>query len=169
MLGGRPAALAGQRPPRISLDMGSPVRRRARLISVPRPALIMLATVRTRLRASEFGMTALAIGVGVLAGLCVAVMTSVVNVAHVRIYGIPFDVHLSAAERVAPLAAFGAPMLGGLLLGAIDLWLVSQEGAARGRSGRGQRLARRTHVAPPKPFGGDADRDLEWLRRISRA
>ena len=83
----------------------------------------MLATARTRLRASEFGMTALAIGVGVLAGLCVTVMTSVVNVAHVRIFGIPFDVHLSAAERIAPLAAFGAPMLGGLLLGAIDIWL----------------------------------------------
>src|SRR5271170_2995430 len=103
--------------------MGAPVERRARLISVPRPALIALASVRARLRASEFGMTALAIGVGVLAGLCAAVMTSVVNVAHVRIYGIPFDVHLSAAELIAPLAAFGAPMLGGLLLGAIDVWL----------------------------------------------
>ena len=103
------------------------VRRRARLISVPRPALIVLATARARLRASEFGMTALAIGVGVLAGLCVAVMTTIVNAAHVRIYGIPFDVRLSAAERVAPLAAFGAPMLGGLLLGAIDLWLARRK------------------------------------------
>ncbi len=99
------------------------VERRARLIAVPRPALIVLATARARLRASEFGMTALAIGVGVLAGLCVAVMTSVVNAAHVQIYGIPFDVRLSAAERVAPLAAFGAPMVGGLLLGAIEVWL----------------------------------------------
>jgi chloride channel protein, CIC family len=103
--------------------MGSPVRRRARLVSVPRPVLVALATVRTRLRASEFGMTALAIGIGVLAGLCVAMMTSAVNLAHMRIFGIPFDVHLSAASRVAPLAALGAPMLGGLLLGAIDLWL----------------------------------------------
>jgi chloride channel protein, CIC family len=107
--------------------MGSPIQRRARLISVPRPALILYATARARLRASEFGMTALAIGVGVLAGLCVAVMTSVVNAAHVRIYGIPFDVRLSAAERVAPLAAFGAPMLGGLLLGAIDVWLTRRK------------------------------------------
>ena len=103
------------------------VERRARLIAVPRPALIVLATVRARLRASEFGMTALAIGVGVLAGLCVAVMTSVVNAAHVRIYGIPFDVRLSAAERVAPLAAFGAPMVGGLLLGAIEVWLARRK------------------------------------------
>jgi chloride channel protein, CIC family len=127
MLGGRTAALAGQRPPRISLDMGPPVRRRARLISVPRPALIALATARAQLRASEFGMTALAIGVGVLAGLCVALMTSAVNAAHVRIFSMPFDVRLSAADRVAPLAAFGSPMLGGLLLGAIDVWLACRK------------------------------------------
>ena len=72
-------------------------------------------------------MTALAIGVGVLAGLCVALMTSAVNAAHVRIFSIPFDVRLSAADRVAPLAAFGAPMLGGLLLGVIDVWLARRK------------------------------------------
>ena len=87
--------------------MSIPVGRRARLITVPRPALIALATLRARLRASEFGMAALATGVGVLAGLCVAAMTKIVNVAHVAIFGIPFDVHLSAAQSVAPLAAFG--------------------------------------------------------------
>jgi chloride channel protein, CIC family len=107
--------------------MSPPVRRRARLISVPRPALIALATARAQLRASEFGMTALAIGVGVLAGLCVALMTRAVNAAHVRIFSIPFDVRLSAADRVTPLAAFGAPMLGGLLLGAIDVWLARRK------------------------------------------
>ena len=72
-------------------------------------------------------MTALAIGVGVVAGLCVALMTSVVNAAHVRIFGISFDIRLSATERVAPLAAFGGPMLGGLLLGAIDVWLARRK------------------------------------------
>jgi chloride channel protein, CIC family len=107
--------------------MGTPVWQRARLISVPRPALVALATVRARLRASEFGMAALAIGVGVLAGLCVAVMTTIVNVAHVAIFGIPFDVRLSAAERVTPVAAFGAPMVGGLILGAIDTWLARRK------------------------------------------
>ena len=107
--------------------MGSVGERRARLISVPRPALVMVATVRARLRRSELGLTALAIGVGVLAGLCVAVMTTLVNFAHMTIYGIPFDVRLSAAARVAPLAAFGAPMLGGLILGLIDLWLTRRK------------------------------------------
>jgi CIC family chloride channel protein len=107
--------------------MASFLRRRVRRVAVPRPALIVLAMVRAQLRANEFGMTALAIGVGILAGLCVAVMTAIVNVAHVRIFGIPFDVHLSAAQRIAPLAAFGAPMLGGLLLGAIDVWLARRK------------------------------------------
>ena len=107
--------------------MGAPVERNSRLIFVPRPALIALATVRGRLRASEFGMAALATGVGVLAGLCVAAMTKIVNVAHVAIFNIPFDVHLSATERVAPLAAFGAPILGGLILGVIDTWLARRK------------------------------------------
>ena len=107
--------------------MGGSVERRARLIIVPRPALVALATVRARLRANEFGMAALAIGVGVLAGMCVAVMTTIVNFAHVRIFGIPFDVRLSAAASVAPIAAFGAPMLGGLILGAIDMELARRK------------------------------------------
>ena len=44
-----------------------------------------------------------------------------------------------------------------------------QEGAAGGRSGRGQRAARRTHVAQPEPAGGDPNRNLERLRRVGRA
>jgi len=115
--------LAEQGPALHKFGMSTLVKRRARLISVPRPALIALAVVRARLRASEFGMTALAIGVGVSSGLCVVVMTTIANTAHVRIFGIPFDVHLSAAQRIAPLVAFGALMLGGLVLGALDIWL----------------------------------------------
>ena len=89
---------------------------------LPRRALLALARLRAFLRASELGLVALAIGVGALAGLSVSLMTSIANLAHVLIYGIPFDVRLSAAERVRPAAAFAAPMLGGLALGAIDSW-----------------------------------------------
>jgi CIC family chloride channel protein len=88
----------------------------------PRRALIALARLRASLGASELGLVALAIGVGMLAGVSVSVMTFVVNAAHMLIYGIPFDVHLSAAERVPPIAAFAAPMLGGLALGSVDAW-----------------------------------------------
>ena len=89
---------------------------------LPRRALAAVARLRARLRASELGLVALAIGVGVLAGLCVSLMTSIVDLAHMLIYGIPFDVRLSAAERVPLPAAFAAPMLGGLALGSIDAW-----------------------------------------------
>jgi chloride channel protein, CIC family len=92
------------------------------MIHLPRPVLATLATLRYRLRGSEPGLVALAVGVGVLAGLSVAVMTTIVNFAHEFIYGIPFDVRLSALERVPPVAAFAAPMLAGLVLGTIDQW-----------------------------------------------
>ena len=88
----------------------------------PRRTLVVLARLRASLRSSELGLVALAIGVGALAGVSVSVMTFIVNAAHMLIYGIPFDVRLSAAERVSPLAAFAAPMLGGLALGSIDAW-----------------------------------------------
>jgi CIC family chloride channel protein len=88
----------------------------------PRRAVVALARLRASLGASELGLVALAIGVGMLAGVSVSVMTFVVNAAHMLIYGIPFDVHLSAAERVPPIAAFAAPMLGGLALGSVDAW-----------------------------------------------
>jgi CIC family chloride channel protein len=94
----------------------------ATMIFLPRRGAAALAGLRSRLRAGELGLVALAIGVGALAGLSVSVMTVIVNVAHMLIYGIPFDVHLSAAQRVSPAAAFAAPMLGGLALGSIDLW-----------------------------------------------
>jgi chloride channel protein, CIC family len=87
-----------------------------------RRTLVAFARLRARLRASELGLVGLAIGVGVLAGLCVSLMTSIVNAAHTLIFGIPFDVHLSGVERVPPIAAFAAPMLGGLALGSIDAW-----------------------------------------------
>ncbi len=90
-------------------------------MKAPRPALLVLARLRARLRGGELGLVALAIVVGALAGVSVSAMTFVVNLAHVLIYGIPFDVRLSAAERVPPIAAFAAPMLAGLLLGAVDV------------------------------------------------
>ena len=77
---------------------------------------------QSRARAQEFSLVALAILVGVLAGCSVSAMTFLVNAAHMLIYGIPFDVRLSAAEHVTPLAAFTALPLAGLLLGGIDIW-----------------------------------------------
>ncbi len=91
-------------------------------MKAPRPALLVLARLRARLRGGELGLVALAIVVGALAGVSVSAMTLIANLAHVFIYGIPFDVRLSSAERVPPIAAFAAPMLAGLALGAVDVW-----------------------------------------------
>jgi len=89
---------------------------------IARPALLLLARLRGSLRGGEFGLVVLAIAVGALSGVAVSAMTLIVDFAHVVIYGIPFDVRLSAAERVPLVAAFAAPMLAGLALGAIDVF-----------------------------------------------
>jgi len=80
------------------------------------------AHLRALVRTSELSLVVVAVVVGVLAGLGVAAMTELVDVAHVVIFGIPFDVRLSAAARVAPVAAFTALPLGGLAVGLIDHW-----------------------------------------------
>jgi CIC family chloride channel protein len=85
-------------------------------------AFDIAARLRAMVRSSELSLVVVAVVVGVLAGLGVAAMTAIVDVAHVVIYGIPFDVRLSAAARVAPLAAFAALPLGGLAVGLIDQW-----------------------------------------------
>ena len=61
----------------------------------------------------------------------VGVMTVIVNTAHMLIYGIPFDVRLSAAERVSPIAAFAAPMLARAGARFIDLVACAQQAAVR--------------------------------------
>jgi CIC family chloride channel protein len=91
-------------------------------MKTPRRALVLLARLRAAVRGRELGLVALAVVVGALAGVAVSVMTLIVDVAHVLIYGIPFDVRLSAVQRVPPVAAFAAPMLAGLALGAVDVW-----------------------------------------------
>ena len=96
---------------------------------LPRRAVVALAKLRAALRGRELGLVALAIVVGAVAGLCVGLMTFVVTAAHTLIYGIPFDVRLSASERVTPVAAFASLMLSGLLLGGIDLWRARRKAA----------------------------------------
>ena len=94
-----------------------------------RPLADAVRRFALRANAQEMGLVALAVIVGVIAGVAVSIMTLAVNAAHVLIYGIPFDVRLSAAARVPPIAAFAAPMLAGLILGGIDFWRVRRKAA----------------------------------------
>jgi CIC family chloride channel protein len=91
-------------------------------ISARLSAVVLSAHVRAAVRSSELSLVVVAVVVGVLAGLGVAAMTELADIAHVVIYGIPFDVRLSAAARVLPVAAFTALPLGGLAVGLIDYW-----------------------------------------------
>lgn len=76
--------------------------------------------LRALLRANEFYLIPLAIVIGVASGAIVTGMAQLAQIAHVVIYGIPLDQHLSANERVAPWVALTAPTLGGQILGLME-------------------------------------------------
>ena len=63
---------------------------------------IAAARLRALLRSNELSLVVVAVFVGTLAGLGVTAMTFVAESAHVAIFGIPFDVRLSAAARISP-------------------------------------------------------------------
>ena len=91
-------------------------------IAVSQWPLAVMSRLRAVVRSNELSLVLVAVVVGVLAGFSVAAMTELADIAHVAIYGIPFDVRLSAAERVFPVAAFTALPLGGLAVGLIGSW-----------------------------------------------
>jgi CIC family chloride channel protein len=86
------------------------------------PTARFLSGLRAALRANEFALVAAAALIGCLAALCVAAMTQTALFFHDKIYDLPFDVRLSAAARISPLAAFSALIAAGLMLGAMETW-----------------------------------------------
>jgi len=82
----------------------------------------LAARARLAIRANATARVAVAIPVGALAGACVVAMTEVAEIAHVAIYGIPFDERLSAQARISFFAALAALCAGGLVLGLVDAW-----------------------------------------------
>ena len=83
-----------------------------------------LRGVETRLRAlvrgNEFFLLPLALVIGLIAGALVTLMSELAQFAHVAIYGIPVDVHLSAHAEINPVVALAAPALGGFALGLME-------------------------------------------------
>ena len=79
-----------------------------------------MVRLRALLRSNEFYLIPLALVIGTLAGSVVTLMAHIAQIAHVVIYGIPIDVHLSAHASVSPWAALIAPALGGLSLGIME-------------------------------------------------
>ena len=86
----------------------------------------LLRALRALLRSSELALVVAAALIGLIAAVCVTAMTETAIFMHVRIFNLPFDVRLSATDRVAPLAAFAALTLGGLSLGLMEAWRIKK-------------------------------------------
>jgi chloride channel protein, CIC family len=83
-------------------------------------------TLRALVRADELGLVVLAAIIGAIAGIVVYLMTEAAQFAHVLLFGIDMDEHLSAMFKVDWRRALIVPPLGGLLMGLFTLgawWL----------------------------------------------
>jgi CIC family chloride channel protein len=79
-------------------------------------------TLRALVRTDEIWLVVLAAFAGAAAGVVVFLMTAAAQMAHVFLFGIDMDQHLSAAARVNPAWRSAiVPPLGGLVLGVLGL------------------------------------------------
>ncbi len=78
--------------------------------------------LRALIRSHELALVLLSALIGVAASAAVTVMTKAAMLSHVLVFDLDFDVRLSATDHVAPLAAFSALMVGGLILGLIEAY-----------------------------------------------
>jgi CIC family chloride channel protein len=83
--------------------------------------------LRAFMRSNELALVGAAMLVGLVAAVCVTAMTEAATFMHVQIFRLPFDVRLSASDRVAPAAAFAALTLGGLSLGLMEAWRIGRK------------------------------------------
>ena len=81
--------------------------------------------LRALVRADEVWLALLAAGVGVCAGLGVALINETSFLMHQHLFKLAPGMELSEAPRLVPLRAFAVPTLGGLLFG-IALWILAR-------------------------------------------
>ena len=89
---------------------------------LPSRARGLLAQLRALVRSSEALLVVFSGIVGVVAGVFVTLMSYLAQTAHVLLFHIDFDQRLSAAAKIHLPAALLAPLGGGLLLGATEVW-----------------------------------------------
>ena len=78
--------------------------------------------LRALIRAREAFLVAVAALIGASAGLLTTAISYASQLAHVFLYGINLDAHLSASARVSPAVALTVPVAAGLMLGAMEAW-----------------------------------------------
>jgi CIC family chloride channel protein len=90
---------------------------------LPRPRPVrFVAGLRRRLRESELWLIVLAVGIGTAAGVLAVLQARIAHYLQMWFYGIDFEEHLSATQRIQPLDVLWLP-LGGLVLG-LFTWAV---------------------------------------------
>ena len=82
---------------------------------------VVRAHLRSLIRSSGLGLTAIALLVGVGAGLVVLAMSRVVQWAHVLLFGIDLNERLSGVAHIETLRLLTWPVAGGLVVG-LSLW-----------------------------------------------
>src|SRR3954449_4194303 len=93
-----------------------------RLRSIARPAR-GLAAFRMWVRGSEIAIVALAILAGGVSGLVASLMGGATHWLHVMLFGPGAEYGLSALRNASPFLVFLVPIIGGLLLGLLNLGL----------------------------------------------
>ncbi len=86
-------------------------------------AVVDPARLRVLIRRSEFGLIAAAVAVGVAAGLVVAAMSWISQALHRLMFRLPSGERLSAASEIDPFLVLIAPIIGGIIIGAVFLIL----------------------------------------------
>ena len=80
--------------------------------------------LRAFVRAHETSLVVLAVLIGAIGGLVVAVMGMLVSVLHAVLFNLPYGDRLSSQPSIDPLRALLVPSIGGLLLGIAFLLLL---------------------------------------------
>ena len=78
--------------------------------------------LRALVRSSEALLALVAVAIGGAAGLMVTAISRTAQFAHEELFGIALDHHLSAADVISPERALGVPVVGGLILGLMELY-----------------------------------------------
>ena len=93
----------------------------------PKPATagyLLPAALRNFVRNRETGVVAVAVVIGLLSGLLVAIISRLSQIAHALLFDIPYDAHLSATAAIAWQRLLFVPILGGVVLAVIGIVFV---------------------------------------------
>lgn len=85
---------------------------------------LLPASLRNFVRTRETGVAAVAVVIGLLSGLLVAIISRLSQIAHALLFDIPTTTHLSASTAIAWQRLLLVPILGGLVLAVMGLVFV---------------------------------------------